>query len=726
MKALYMTATRVSIASKLRLGFGLALLILLVIGGVSFFGTMRLVAVTAARAQSRQFLRGLEQVVSNLLAAQNAQRGYLLTGAPEHLDALRQSSEAIEASMIDLSRRNPALRKRVEGLRPLIDRELKILQSGINIRDREGLMAAAAEIQSGRGSSEMEAIRNAVREIETRESAVLADRAREATATASRTFRTIGLGTLLALVAVTLASFLIARGITVPVRELVAGTERIGRGELSTRIQIRSNDEIAELGSAFNHMAESLESQGTALAESGSALTGGVRVMTSGSDMLLARSKEQLQLAEVSSGSIGNLRRGIETTFRTSETVTDLTQDSSVRAAELQASSRHVHDNMDRLFESVAKTSSSTLQMSAASTQMSQMTAALFSAGEEVLSFVAEMEATAAELERSAQATADLSRRATEAATGGRISVDETVASIEQSETLTERASTMLTDLATHVSDIGRILAVITQVTDRTNLLALNAAIIAAQAGEHGRGFTVVADEMRQLADETRRSTNEISTIISGVQNGSRDAVAAMRESVDRVRGTVSLARQASGALSGIVTTSTSSFEMAQRMSDSLGQQTQASRRLHETSSRMAESIGQSRRSIEEQASGAMLLAQEAERVHDIAAQVKNASEEQSLGATGIGKTIEQIDNEARAMRDLLRQQLAETEQIAAAADAMREIARQNDTLSQEFTDTVRRLAQSGERFQDEMMRRRASEEPPAQASRRGASVPER
>ncbi|HVR38643.1 MAG TPA: methyl-accepting chemotaxis protein, partial [Thermoanaerobaculia bacterium] len=412
-----------------------------------------------------------------------------------------------------------------------------------------------------------------------------------------------------------------------------------------------------------------------------------------------------------SSVAVENVRGGIRSILVAAETVTDLTTDASARSMEMQSSSEEVARSMDYLFQSVEKTSSSTTEMNAAMNEMSKRTEVLAGIGEEVLSFVAEMDSTIAELRSTSHATAEIAEQVRVDAEAGGGAVNRTVVGISAQHELTMESARTLDDLQRSIGEISRIVSVIEEVTNRTNLLALNAAIIAAQAGEHGAGFTVVADEIRDLAERTRGSTKEISAIIKLIQVNSKQAVAKMHESVERVTGNVKLAQDASQSLNKIVSSATRSFEMATKISSALEEQSKASRRLHDVTSRMSDHIAEINRGTREQARGTELLASEAERVRDIAAQVKNATEEQSTAGRGITTALEKIAEDARAMRDLLEQQLQETDRIADASRTMLEIAQQNDAIAREFNQIVQNLVRSGSEFEAEVSRFRVTAE---------------
>ena len=165
---------------------------------------------------------------------------------------------------------------------------------------------------------------------------------------------------------------------------------------------------------------------------------------------------------------------------------------------------------------------------------------------------VNEMTAAVEEVARNAVSTSEASHQSNQAAREGRDRVVQTVDAIQTMTHDVQSTAAMIEGLATQGRDIGKVLDVIRAIAEQTNLLALNAAIEAARAGEAGRGFAVVADEVRALAHRTAQSTQEIEKMVAGIQNGTGEAVQSMQQSNQRTQDTLEMARAASVALEQI------------------------------------------------------------------------------------------------------------------------------------------------------------------------------
>jgi methyl-accepting chemotaxis protein len=162
------------------------------------------------------------------------------------------------------------------------------------------------------------------------------------------------------------------------------------------------------------------------------------------------------------------------------------------------------------------------------------------------------MSSAVEEVARNAITTSEASKHSASSAQEGQDRVLETVSSIEHMSSEVETTAQLVGELANQSRDIGKVLDVIRGLADQTNLLALNAAIEAARAGEAGRGFAVVADEVRALAHRTQESTREIEQMIMSIQSGTEQAVSSMDSSTTRAGSTLDVARRAGEALKEI------------------------------------------------------------------------------------------------------------------------------------------------------------------------------
>jgi len=259
-----------------------------------------------------------------------------------------------------------------------------------------------------------------------------------------------------------------------------------------------------------------------------------------------------------------NIARGINKAVGIAECIStgDLTQNISVDSGgeigrlleALQLMQNKLHNMIGEMNQSSIELAAASEQLAAVSEQANQNLHQQQMEVEQVATAMNEMSATIHEVAKNAAASADAANNANkEASEGGKV-VLETIGSIERLAGGVEKACVVIQQLATDSENIGSVLDVIIGVAEQTNLLALNAAIEAARAGEQGRGFAVVADEVRTLAQRTQQSTHEIEKMIEKLHNGTQNAVAAMNESQGLANNSVEEAARAGASLNGITT----------------------------------------------------------------------------------------------------------------------------------------------------------------------------
>ena len=238
----------------------------------------------------------------------------------------------------------------------------------------------------------------------------------------------------------------------------------------------------------------------------------------------------------------------------------DLTKDIEIQGNDEPARLLQALKNMQgKLRETIKSISHSSSQLASAAEELNAVTEDSTrglhqqnSEIEQAATAVNEMTAAVDEVARNAVATSEASRDSDRTAKRGREQVIKTVGAIDALAADVTGTAVQVEELASKVNEIGRVLDVIRALAEQTNLLALNAAIEAARAGEAGRGFAVVADEVRALAHRTQQSTQEIEQMISGIQQGAGRAVSAMQSSNERARSTLDVAKAAGEALDEI------------------------------------------------------------------------------------------------------------------------------------------------------------------------------
>ena len=446
--------------------------------------------------------------------------------------------------------------------------------------------------------------------------------------------------------------FFISKVIKNPITRVVAMAKELQKGHVTARANITSNDEIGEMARTLDQVAAQLEnmagvmdkiSQGDtsielsnadekdAIAPALNRITHTIRELISETNILTkAGVNGELKLR----GNIGKFKGGYQEIIEgingildaitlpvdeariileemakgdlTIAMTGDYKGDHKILKESINQLGQSIGNALGEVTEAIQATASASSQISASSEEIAAGTHEQSSQTGEVASAVEEMTKTILETSKNASDASENAKKAREVAKEGGKVVTATVDGMERIANVVKRSSDTVKQLGNSSNQIGEIIQVIDDIADQTNLLALNAAIEAARAGEQGRGFAVVADEVRKLAERTTKATKEIAVMINKIQDETVGAVRSIDEGNSEVEKGKALAEKAGNSLQQII--------------------------------------------------------QSTEKVLDVIIQVASASEEQSSAAEQISKNIEGISS-------ITEQSASGTQQVARAAE---------------------------------------------------------
>ena len=401
--------------------------------------------------------------------------------------------------------------------------------------------------------------------------------------------------------------------LTRPLSALSNFTKEMEQGNLKAKLNVRTGDEFELIAEGFNNALAELNKLVVSMSQVSNQVTAASEELTSTSEHA---SRVTSEIGKV----ISEVSRGIseksDTVRVTAQTVEELKQaiDQIARGAQEQAQAvQETSEIMARMSEAIQNTA------------------------------------------RNAQIMASASKQTVEIAQSGGSTVRETIAGMEEIRRTSLEAAEKVRELDHHSEKVGEILQVISEIADQTNLLALNAAIEAARAGEHGKGFAVVADEVRKLAERSADSAQEIAQLIGNMREGILQAVQAMEKGGEKVAHGTELARQAGQALNAIL----ESLEQTDNQVQGISEDAQ---KMRDWLDRVVASVENVASITEENTASAEQMAAQGEQVAEAVAEIATfyeevvASAEEMEASTEDMKTSnEQVYQSAQQLADLAK-----------------------------------------------------------------------
>ncbi len=498
---------------------------------------------------------------------------------------------------------------------------------------------------------------------------------------------------------------IISRGIARPIDSVVANLRDIAEGEadLTKTLKVSTNDEIGLLAGNFNHFIERLRGivASTRITISGLAeATSTIRSRSSEVSHAADQQTKALEKTHQSVNGIGN------TAAEIADNVTELVasvQQSAAATHELESTTLSITEQMENLFGIISDISSSIHQLSSSNEQIDSNVIELSNNARDTSLSAEELEQATSTIEKSAEQTSKLAQQATTEALEGKAAVQDTIRGISGLQELMEQAHTSIRELGERSDAIGNIINVIAEVADQTNLLALNAAIIAAQAGEHGQGFAVVAEEIRNLAERTSVSTKEIAEIIENLQQGTQTAVATIEAGSLRAQQEVARSHAAGEALEKLHESSLISTEQITGIAKHTQKQSQENRKITQAVLGITKMLEQIANSIGQQTASTRNLSNAAESMKNIAARVKNSTSEQGRGSQQIAQSMEHIQQMIERIDSATRAQNDSCSEVVESVAMVSRIAEQNADRATGMDIVVEKLIEHAALLQEEM-----------------------
>jgi len=486
--------------------------------------------------------------------------------------------------------------------------------------------------------------------------------------------------------------------VVAPVKELEESVNRIAYGDLSAKPPVYFKDEIGnlslnliksmrEIGKIINRVkviSTKIKEVTHDVEEESKVVIKGAEVETASFDVILKSvEKLNIMMKEIVR-IIGDITVLIENSATASQELGSVTEEISKRTIDLSAA--------------IELTTSAIEQMTTNIKEVADRTEELSSSVEEVVTAIEEMNSSIKEIDAHTRESVKVSEKVvTDITSFGISAVERTSQSMQTIKESVENVANYIDILSKRSEEIGKILNVINDITDQTTLLALNAAILAAQAGEHGRGFSVVADEIKDLAERTSMSTHEIASIIQSLHHEVKNVISAVKNGMQSVEEGARLTQEAKGTFNKIMESIKQSREMTISIGRATTEQLKTVNFVSNIIEKTKDMISQTSRAISENSKGISEIMIASERIKDATQHVKGATIEQTREVKHLHESIENYSNKMHDISNAINEEKRIIQDIHSSITKISAFPKRNREKSLVLDRKIRNLQKDSE-----------------------------
>ena len=406
---------------------------------------------------------------------------------------------------------------------------------------------------------------------------------------------------------------------------------------------------------------------------------------------------DEAKSVEETSSSILEINASMHSVGGSLGTLSHLSQSTSTSVMQMATSINHVSENADELAQFVEETASAIEQMAVSIRKVAESTEALAESAEKTAGAMEAIDNSTRSIGESVSETTVLSDEVARSADAGSRLVADTAASMSKIKEAIDASTETITRLGRRSEQIGEVTHVINEIADRTHLLALNAAILAAQAGTQGRGFRIVADEIKELSERTAASTREIEDMIKSVREDVGEAIERVAVGGERADEGVDLASRASELLAEIRVKTNAASDRIRLIADATAVQATESHTVLEAVDLVRQQARGIERATSEQALTSRHIGERALHMSELTEQVRRATGEQAQVSKYIAEAMEELTMVVEQIRQASNEQSAGTDQVLRAIETIKEVVGRNQSSISGINSAVDLLVREAE-----------------------------